>query len=178
MKWFSILLSGILLFSACKPGTKTGEVVFKNALAYNDYIVMQQKRVQQMAVLLEEQSKSDLGKASQTLDSVIIITNQSIDSLQHMPEWKGNTSLRNNALQELRFYKKMFSEDYRKIIEIQKDGKITPEEEALYSRMTSNIDSLQTRFDAALLKSQQAFAVQFGFSPDSNDVVKDTSLAH
>jgi hypothetical protein len=172
MKKAQGLLAAILLFlTACNAPVKgKNGVEYKSAVAYNDYIVNKQDAVIKLIMQFAQESQTDLNKADQTIDKAVVNVDQTIKDIEGMPEWKGNTTLRDDAISLFKFYKKTFSEDYKRIIAMQKDGEVTNEEAKENEQIVSRITNAEAQMDAQFKNAQREFASKNGFRIGENEM--------
>ena len=164
-------VSLVLFFTACnRPVKGKNGVVYSNAVAYNDYIVNRQTEVMKLIFRVNDEMKTDMNTADQTLTSAVALINKDITEIEGMPEWKGNTSLRENALGLFRFYKVAFGDYYRRIIAIQKDNDITKAEEAELKQLVAKIDESEGPLDTKFQKAQQEFSSQNKMRIEKNEL--------
>lgn len=179
-----------LLFAACKNSIKdnketgsastvgnsstfvegTNGEAYKNAIQYNDFIVNKQTEVAKQIMQFAAESQTDLNTAEQTINQAVSKVSQTITAIEGMPDWKGNTALRDSALSLFRFYKTIFSDDYRRIIAMQKDGTVSQEEKTEYYQITQKINSSEAKLDAGFKTAQKDFALQNGFKVATNEL--------
>ena len=157
-KLCTLLAIGIItLTTACKTSVKgDNSVSYSSAIAYNDSIVKKQQEI--ISSSLQLTSEADVSKAAKIVDESISKITVSIKYLQGMPDWKGNTTLRDRALDLFNFYKELFSKDYKAILEIKKDGQITSEEQAKLIQIQTSVTEKEAKLDTAFEKAQKDFA--------------------
>ncbi len=168
----SVLFLLVTLFlTACDRPVKgkNGEV-YASAVSYNDYIVNRQTEVMKVIFQVSDEMKTDPNAADQTLNTAVALINKNITEIEGMPEWKGSTSLRDNALALFQFYKVAFGNYYRRIIAIQKDGEVTPAEETEMKQLVSKIDDSEGPLDEKFQKAQQDFSSQNGMRIEKNEM--------
>ena len=178
------------LFIACKNGAQAGngtetpnvaqhtttlvkndtETRFGSALEYNNFIVTRQTAVAKLIIQFADDSKTDLAKASQTIDEAIARVDQTITDIQTMPGWNGSTALRDNALPLFKFYRTIFSEDYKRVIAMKKDDVISQDEKTEYNRMMERITTTENKLDTDFKTAQAEFASGNGFGVAANDM--------
>ena len=189
-KMLFVLPVTLSLFIACKNGAKSSDVTtlpdvsqhtttppttdhttqFASALEYNNYIVARQTAVAQLILQFANDSKTDLAKASQTIDEAIAKVDQTITDVQAMPDWNGSTALRDNALPLFKFYKIIFSEDYRRVIAMKKDNVISQDEKTEYNQIMERITTTENTLDTNFKTAQAEFASSNGLGVATNDM--------
>jgi len=138
-------------------------VEYSSALQYNDYIVNKQSDIAKQMIQLVTETQTDLAKAEQTRTLMVTRIAQTIRDIERMPDWKGNTILRDKALSIFGFYRGLFADDYKRVIDMQKDGDVSPEEEAEYNKIMKNVESREDVLDRDFKTAQMDFASKNGF---------------
>ncbi len=146
------------------------ETRFGSALDYNNFIVIRQTAIANLIIQFADDSKTDLSKASRTIDEAITKVDQTITDIQTMPDWNGNTVLRDNALPLFRFYKTIFSKDYKRVIAMKKDDVISEDEKAEYNQMMERITTTESKLDTDFKTAQAEFASSNGLGVAANDM--------
>jgi len=152
------------------PEKKTNDSRFASALQYNDFIVTRQTAVARLIVQFATDSKTDLTKASQTIDEAIAKVDETITDIQTMPDWNGNTALRDKALPLFKFYRTIFSEDYKRVLAMKKDGVISPDEVKEYNQIMDRITATENMLDTDFKTAQSEFAASNGFGVATNEM--------
>ena len=172
------LLVIILLFIACnKPVRGTNGITYKNAVAYNDYIVGRQNILIKNVLKFGEAAQVNLDSAQALLDKFIPETEVMISELKVMPAWKGDSSLRNAAVKSFAFYKRVFEKDYRRILEIRKDENATEEDISELNQIIESISKEEEKFDKDLHNAQRDFAQKNKMKLVGNDLQKKIDKA-
>ncbi|MEO7312187.1 MAG: hypothetical protein ABIX01_17420 [Chitinophagaceae bacterium] len=174
MKNVLIVIAAAMMFVGCKTTAKgKNGVVYNSAVEYNDYIVTKQTDlVKQIIRFSKEAQDGDLTAAGRTVDDAVSFSDKAITDIEGMPEWKGNTTMRDNAVNLFKFYKEIFARDYRRILEMKGDNQLTPEEESEYNKMMANITSKEGDLDKEFKASQQSFAKDNNMKVLENDMQK------
>ena len=123
MKKLSILFLITIAFVACKESVK-GEngVTYKDPAQYNDYIVSRQTSLVKKIMDWSQVAQTNLDSAAKMLALYDNQTTVMIDEIKGMPAYKGDSSLKQAAIKSFTFYKRIFSEDYKRLLDIKKDG--------------------------------------------------------
>jgi hypothetical protein len=160
MKKIFFLLAAVLSFTACRQSAKgTNGVTYKSPVQYNDYIVGRQTTLMKNIVDFSKASQVDLDSAEQMLDGYVIETSTMINDIKGMPPYKGDSSLRDAAVRTFRFYKKVFEDDYKQIIRLNKEGEsLTDEGAAKVNSIVENISKEEEKLDKAFHNAQSEFA--------------------
>jgi hypothetical protein len=153
----SLFVSAILV--SCGPTTD-------NAIAYNDALVNQQKKVlQKESVLIEIISKNKPDKLDSSYNDLLTQIKESIDVVKKMEAFDGKTDMKDAVLNVLEAYKDAAENDYSEMINLAK----TPD--TLYTQETDNKvidlskkidDKLNTAVDTFIAK-QKEFAEKYKF---------------
>jgi len=160
MKKISLMLMAVaLIMASCNPPVKgKNGVVYKSAVDYNDYIVDRQSQVVKMIEKFSEVSQSGADKANAFLTESAIKVDKIITEVEGMPEWKGNSAMRDKGVAMFKYYKNIFDDKYKKIIAITSDGQVTPEEEKEQEIIVKAIGDEGTPLEDAFISAQKDFA--------------------
>jgi hypothetical protein len=147
-------------FIACKQSVKGNNgVTYKSPVQYNDYIVGRQTTLMKNIVDFSKVSQVNLDSAEKMLDGYVIETSTMIDEIKGMPPYKGDSSLRDAAVNTFGFYKKVFENDYKQIIRLNKDGEsMTEEGAAKVNSIVEDISKEEEKLDKAFHNAQKEFA--------------------
>lgn len=155
------VLSLFLLICSCghTPPKGANGVVYKSAVEYNDYIVSRQSRVIENMMKLTEVAQINLDSAGHLLDKYVNETGGMITDLKGMPDYNGDSSLRDVALEMFSFYRNVFNKDYRDIIHLrsEQDGLSTETEDQI-SSILKRIGEEEEGYDSRLQRAQENFA--------------------
>ena len=147
-------------------------ITYKSAAAYNDYIVGRQSTLIKNVLKFGEAAKVNLDSAEALLDKFIPETERVITELKGMPLWKGDSSLRNAAVQSFTFYKRVFEEDYRRILAIRKDENAGENEIIELNAIIEKISKEEEKFDKTFRNAQKDFAQKNKMKLIKNDLQK------
>lgn len=173
MKKNLLLFAVLLVFIACnKPVKGPNGITYKSAAAYNDYIVGRQSTLIKNVLKFGEAAKVNLDSAEALLDKFIPETERVITELKGMPLWKGDSSLRNAAVQSFTFYKRVFEEDYRRILAIRKDENAGEDEIIELNAIIEKISKEEEKFDKTFRNAQKDFAQKNKMKLIKNDLQK------
>lgn len=160
MKYIFLLPVLMVVFVSCTQSVKgRNGVTYKSAVEYNDYIVNKQKALQKNTASIGEAADKNLDSADVILDNSVALIENMIADIEGMPPYKGDSSMRDAAIRSFKFYKKIFSQQYREIIEIRKQGGNQTEEGT--AKMTAIVDDITKQeegFDKAFHNAQKDFA--------------------
>lgn len=144
---------------------------FSSAVEYNDYIVKMQQEI--IADVLKFSSEQNINKVEQIVQDAVPKIENDITAIANMPDWKGNTELRDKSLELFKFYKETFSKDYMDIINVSKDGKVTEAEKNKILQIQTSITAKEAKLDEAFKKAQQDFARSNNMIIADNPMQKD-----
>lgn len=164
MKYALILFFALLALPGTSQST-AARTVFADAYDYNDYIVAQQDVVMEcfdvFAALLYD-STSTKAEASKKRVELLQKVRTCESNVKNLPDWKGNTSLRDSAAACFAYYTKTFEVEYVELISLWYTTPYTETESEKVDALTDRINRKQDRLDDSLIRTQEAFAKQFG----------------
>lgn len=156
---FLYFLLAIFLVSCNRPVKGTNGVTYKNPAEYNDYIVSRQSTLVRAMLEFDKLSKDDLDAAVNLLNRNAQDAELIIIEVKGMPPYKGDSSLRDAAVNLFSFYKRLYSVTYPQMIAIRKKGEaITDEDIAEIVRLSDKVTSEEEGLDKTLLEAQELFA--------------------
>ncbi|MEO6219149.1 MAG: hypothetical protein ABIO81_01890 [Ginsengibacter sp.] len=160
MKKFFYLLSAVVALAACKEVVKgSNGVTYKTAVQYNDYIVSRQTILMKNIVAFGEMAQNNMDSAGYMLAAYVKETMSYINEIKGMPPYKGDSSLRHAAVNTFTFYKKVFENDYRQIIEINKSGEgATEKGSAKLNNIVADLTEEEGQLDKSFHNAQKFFA--------------------
>jgi hypothetical protein len=161
MKLFYGLICVIVCgFIACdKPVTGRNGVRYKSAVQYNDYIVSRQTRLMQNVFDFSNAADKNLDSAEKMLDIYTAEAIKTIEEIKGMPPFKRDSSLREAAVSSFDFYRKVFMDDYRRIINLRKKGeKMNVDDIKELKDMVEKITLDEEGLGETLQKAQKNFA--------------------
>ena len=112
-KYLLLLTSIVLLLTSCKNESSKGAngVTYKTAVEYNDYIVARQTTLMKNIMKFISVAENDLDSAENMLDGYVKETGIMVTDIKGMPAFKGDSSLRDAAVNIFGFYKMIFDND-------------------------------------------------------------------
>jgi hypothetical protein len=155
---FSLAL--IIVLSACNQPVKgrNGQV-YKNAAEYNNYIIERQSVIMKDIAGFVRISNTSLDSANQALDTYLPELDRIITEIQDMPAYKGDSSLRNTAVNLFSFYRKLFIQDYKQLILYWREhGRQTREGIDETKRVIDKITLEEETYDKSFHNTQKDFA--------------------
>jgi len=174
MKYFFLLIAIIAGVAACQQAAKgSNGVVYKSAVQYSDYIVGRQNIIINNIINFVQVSKTDLDSAGKMLDKYVMDITGSITDIKGMPPYKGDTSFRNAAIHLFQFYKKVFGNEYKRLIEIrQNHGETTSEGVAEMNGIVEKITKEEEGYDKIFHNAQKDFAEKNNLRLSDNEMQK------
>jgi hypothetical protein len=175
MKYLFIALASLAIFVACNNSPKGANgVVYKSAVEYNDYIVSRQTKIMQQVMDFVHASQVDLDSADRMLDTYVADIGGTIKEIEGMPAFKKDTSFRNAAIETFGFYKKIFGNEYKQLINIHKTGQSETEEgQAQMHQIVQSISDEEAKYDQAFHNAQRNFADKNHMKLEQNSMQKD-----
>jgi hypothetical protein len=166
-----ILLAAV---TACRQSVKgKNGVEFKSAVEYNDYIVNRQSSVMQDIMDFVKASETNLDSAGNMLSGLSQKMEKMKTEVSGMPAYKGDTAFRNAGINIFNYYKKVFNQDYKQLIDIRKNGgDQTAEGEAEQNRIVNNITVEEEKIDRAFYNAQRDFAQKNKMMLKENEMQK------
>ena len=169
----SLLVLSLVIVSCSQPAKGPNGVVYKNAVDYNDYIIGRQTQIIKKVMDFIKVSETDLDSARNMLDTYSHDMDGIINDIKGMPAWKGDTTLRNAAVNSFRFYQKIFDKDYKRLIDIRKSGAAETEEGANeMNKIVEDITREEDALDKDFHNAQKDFADKNKMKLTENDMQK------
>ncbi len=169
------LLLLIPLFYACKEPLKAKDgTVFKTPADYNDYIISRQTNIIRKIIELGNRAESSPDTAYTLLDQFTAETDRVIIEIKGMPPYQSDSAFRNAAIRSFTFYKKLFNENYRRILFIRTQGGDATEEgvqEIL--DITEKVKREEELLDKQLHSAQTGFAEKYNMKMRPNAIQKE-----
>jgi hypothetical protein len=173
-----LLISILFFFSliACKQSVKgKNGITYKSATAYNDYIINRQTSLLNKVLDYSKMANDDLDSATAILKQSTEDAEKMIDEVKGMPAYKGDSSLRDAAINSFTFYKQLFGKEYMDILNIRKKGKenITKEDITEVDKIFEKMSKEEEILDKAFYTAQQDFADRHKMKLITNQTHKD-----
>lgn len=164
MKYFITLFVALLALPGLSQST-AARPVFNDAYDYNNYIIDQQSLVigyyeEFSAVMMD--STATKAQATQKRIELLQKVRACEANIKGLADWKGNTSFRDTAKVCFAFYVHTFEVEYIELINIWFTEPFTETEEAKVDAFNDRTLGKQNKLDDALIRTQVAFAKQFG----------------
>ncbi len=158
-----LVSSVVLLFSlmACKQGVKgKNGVTYKSAVQYSNYIVSRQTTLMKNVPMFGKMLGINIDSAEIILRHSALEAEKMIGEIKGMPVYKGDSALREAAVQSFYYYKRLFEKDYMDVVTIQKKGKenLTDEDAIEINRIIDKISKDEQSVEEIFSKVQRSFA--------------------
>lgn len=157
----------LLLLLLAAAVSAQAQTTFKDAVEYNDYIVVKQQRIGTLLneyISMAADSLPTLPKLEAKRKSTVDEVKKLTGDLKKMPAWKGNTAFRDASVTLFVFYQSTLDNEFKEIGEILLKTEIT---EADYKRIEELQKSISTRegpLDDVFLEAQKKFAADNNFT--------------
>jgi hypothetical protein len=159
-KLFFFLICTVAMI-ACKQSVKgKNGVTYDSAVKYNDYIVERQTSLMKNVLEFGNMTDSEWDSAESYLRRYALQAEGMIRDIKGMPPYKGDSALRDAAVNSFTFYKKIFEQDYLDLVRIRMKGEdnITPEDVTEANRIVDKVGKEEEVFDDAFRRAQEDFA--------------------
>ena len=152
---------------------KNGEV-YKTSVQYNDYIINRQSILIKDVIDLTKVAQTNLDSADKMLDNFVEKTDGLITDIKGMPSYKGDSSFRDAAIASFSFYKKIFGNEYKQLVDIRKHGgDATQEGVDQMNEIVNNISKEEEKYDKAFHNAQKDFAERNHMKLGENKMQKE-----
>jgi len=163
-----------LMPNCTQPVRGKNGVVYRSASEYNDYIVSRQSTVMQQVLDFVAVSERDLDSADKMLDGYVLQLDRIISEIHAMPAYRGDSALRNAAVRTFEFYRRIFGNEYKRIIAIRREGgSFTAEGMEEMERIVQEIERTEEKFDKAFHDAQLNFARRNNMQLKENEMQKE-----
>ena len=162
MKLLLPVLAVLLLFSCQTP------------LEYNDSIIEEQNKITGFMIESGNCLDSDFSLCDALRMKTIEQCGASISLVESMPDYDGNTRLRDAAIALFKFYKAMNENEFKEMIDIfMKGDEITEEDIAMLTTLEEEISQKEVLLDRELDQAQKEFARTNGFEIGVNELQEE-----
>jgi hypothetical protein len=182
MMFKSVLLLALLVTAgllSCKGPVKgKNGVVYNSAQEYNDFIFNRQTELARDMLAIGQVMEANPDSAMAMAERLIVKADKSIADIAGMPDYKGDTILRNASVNSFRFYRGLCENEYKEVINIRKKGdKITEADINRIDEIVENITKREEPLDKVLQKAQKDFAKANNMGIKPNPVQKELDKA-
>jgi len=143
-------------------------------LEYNDSIIEEQNKITGFMLESGNCLDSDFSSCDALRMKTIAQCDSSIGTVEAMPDYEGNTRLRDAAVALFKFYKDMNENEFKEMIDIvMKGDNITEEDVAMLTVLEEQITLKEVLLDEELDQAQQEFAATFNFDIGVNEMQEE-----
>jgi hypothetical protein len=173
-----LLLSLIIVFSliACKQFVKgKNGITYNSPKKYNNYIINRQTSLMKQVLEINIIAAKNIDSAEAMRTRSVKDIDNMIIEIKGMPPFNGDSALRDAATESFTFYKQLFENDYKIVLNIRKktEAETTQEEEDEVSRIVENINKKEESLDKAFHHAQKNFAEKNKMELITNQIQKD-----
>ncbi len=172
--YFLLIVFGGSIIACKQPVKGTNGVVYKTAVEYNNYIIDRQKILIKNVMDFVQVSQTDLDSADKILDKNVAEISVMINDMNGMPAYKGDSTLRNASINLFKFYKRVFGNEYKKLIEIRRyGGDSTSNGVAEMNDIVQRITKEEANYDRIFHNTQKDFAEKNNMKLTDNEMQKN-----
>lgn len=144
---------------------------FDNAIGYNDFIVAEQTKVGETikAFINTYGNSKDSAVIQEARRKIVIQADSAVKQVKMLVPFKGDTSLKRNAINLFGFYYQIAAKEYDQLVQLGFDTKKSNEE--ISKEMTAIIQGITAReklLDADFQEAQKAFAAKYNIKLSEN----------
>jgi hypothetical protein len=134
---------------------------FATALEYNNYIIERQSGVIYHIMDLTKMADVDLQTTELLINRGVVLTDSVLADVRGLSDFKGDSTLRNSAIDMFTFYRKVFDNDYREIVAIRKKGDaLTGDDYQRLLLLQQGLEQEESEKDKHFHNAQQDFATR------------------
>jgi hypothetical protein len=150
----------LALFSCNEPEYKPGAgVVLENAVEYNDYIIKRQAKIINHILAVAAVLDTNLDSAEAMLGKGVLVTDSALADIENLNDFNGDSLFKNRAISNFKFYRKLFTSDYPKIISINRKGEAaTDTDHQMLQSIQAALEDEEAELDKRLSNAQADFA--------------------
>lgn len=156
------LLAILWIAASCNTApdsTGRNGAIFKTPADYNDYIISRQMEVVKLIDQFAAASGVSADSANAVLQKSSQLTGEYLADLSAMSDFKGDTAFRNAAVNSFTFYKRIFDQDYKTLLNINaKSDKASEQEIQLAQSITQALATEEAGLDKRFSDAQRSFA--------------------
>jgi hypothetical protein len=163
----------LLVFLCLVLGVQAQAPTFKSGVDYNDYIVGLQTKIG-LAIV---EFNGVMGGEDVTRESIepyyqamLTAAKEAQSKTKALGAYKGNTELRDSAVDLFTFYVNCFTEEYKEMIDLVIGAEITEATLERVNEILVSVTAEEGGLDQAFQTAQSNFAKQFGFSLEENEL--------
>jgi hypothetical protein len=159
----------LLPLASCSPPARSGDKQFHDPVEYNDFVVDQQNNILRRIIRLNElYDRAEEQAIRLQFDSLVLETDASLGKLTALTPFDGDSAVKVEAVKLMRFYHRIFRNEYKRILEIFLKGETASDVEVEeMSRIVEKLGEDEMLLHQALAKAQEQFARKhrFEFEP-------------
>lgn len=155
----SLLCTSLLLSCSIPVAQGRNGARFATALEYNNYIIERQSGVIYHIMDLTKKAEADLETTEMLINRGVALTDSVLADVKGLSDFKGDSALRNSAIDMFSFYRKVFDNDYREIMAIRKKGDAVTGDDVLRLQLIQQgLEREESEKDKHFHNAQQDFA--------------------
>ncbi len=169
------LLLLLPFFYACKDPLRAKDgTLFKTPADYNEYIISRQTKVIRNIIELGNRIKVSPDTAYSLLDKYSTQTDSVIEDIKGMPPFRSDSAFRDAAIRSFTFYKTLFNDHYRTILQIRMRGGDASEDGVNeWMDVMDKIKREEEGLDKQLHNAQIDFAKKYNMKMRPSDIQKE-----
>lgn len=157
----------LFIFSSCHQEKKMTPV------EYNDIIISEQSKIIEITLELVENLDQDIELCEKNRVDIIKQCDSSLIIIKNLEAYNGNSRLKNSAIKLFAFYKKVYSTDYKILIDILRKGEnITEDDMDQMSQIATKIELEEKDIESDFLEAQSEFAEENKIQMEENKLQK------
>ena len=161
--FYLFVISAVATTAACKKKITATE--------YNNKIINEQSKV--LDLVLEFNAKIDqdsFAQARSLLDKTVVQCDSSINTIDALGEFDGDAAFKNAAIDLFKFYKRIFSQDYKELLDIIEMSEPTDGDYLRAADIAKKIENEEKVVDDKIQSTQKAFADKHNVIITDNDL--------
>jgi len=145
---------------------------FENAVDYNDFIVNEQTRIG-MAIKgfnTSFEGSNDTVEIHAARQAIVRQADSAVDRMKKLAPYKGDTSLKKNAMSLFAFYSKIADKEYKQFVWVYFSKEKTAEQKSKELQdIVNDITEREKIYDSNFLEAQKAFAAKYNIKLTENE---------
>lgn len=147
---------------------------FKSAADYNDYIIIEQTVIgKKLETFNQALASEDFKTAKKQHGELVTQISTSIQKINALPDYKGNSEFKKAAFELFTFYKMIIENDYVKIMEIAEKEGINNKTFPKINNIFVSIQRDETVMYGLFNQAQTSFSKQFNMKISENELEKE-----
>jgi hypothetical protein len=156
MKRVFIVFIALLSIVACKQQQKSK---YRNAGEYNDHIVHYQTNIMKKLMAFVDATAINIDSSEEMLDKDIIYLDTVIKDVKNMGAFKGDSTLRDAAVNSFSFYQSIFANEYKQLMNIRRQSNTGSDETSTETnKIIAGITEKEKQLDLEFQSAQKSFA--------------------